>query len=33
MPADDKDHMPSLWEAESRVQDLEQDLSRWVCPK
>ncbi|XP_034290305.1 paralemmin-3 isoform X2 [Pantherophis guttatus] len=27
MPADDKDHMSSLWEAESRVQDLEQDLS------
>ncbi|XP_058029053.1 paralemmin-3 [Ahaetulla prasina] len=27
MPADDKDHMSSLWEAESRVQDLQQDLS------
>ncbi|XP_007435606.1 paralemmin-3 [Python bivittatus] len=27
MPADDKDHMSSLWEAQSRVQDLEQDLS------
>ncbi|XP_026567368.1 paralemmin-3 [Pseudonaja textilis] len=27
MPADDKDHMSSLWKAESRVQDLEQDLS------
>ncbi|XP_063150420.1 paralemmin-3 isoform X2 [Candoia aspera] len=27
IPADDKDYMSSLWEAQSRVQDLEQDLS------
>ncbi|XP_039174431.1 titin homolog [Crotalus tigris] len=27
MPADDKEHMSSLWEAESHVQDLEQNLS------